>query len=256
MNAYLFTAGVTLSEARDQYAKQGQTIGRAGTWDSCMSQIVGASNPEEAQSRFEAWLKGPATANPAIEVQIKKVVGAQIAGQLLAEEGGVEIDWPRVCQEANAILEGTPADDFEQGYWVDVNNIMRTIRASADLEALQRGLPEDVRSGLNWAPEKTFLFLVSVLSPPAPEPEPGEELDSETATAGSGGEEAREIPLDPSVAALPDLLEKEAAVLVKGRNSAVAAWLWQKSAAGTPLAARRIHISSWCGAIGFDEATG
>jgi hypothetical protein len=273
MNAYLFSGGVTNSQGHvaqrgsmfgasfsgsDTDSESRPVSGKAGkspvtfrTWDSCVSQIVAGNDPAEAQSRFEAWL----VANPTVQVEIKKVVATQFVGQLLAEAGAAEIDWPRVCQDANAILEGTPVDDFEQGYWVDPNEILGPGQTSSDINALQRGLPDDIRDSLNWAPEKTFLFVVSVLSPPVPPPDPVEEFEDETPTAtegNTGNTDDEKVPLDPSVAELPDLLDKEAAALVKARNSVVAAWLWRKFAAGTPLAANRIHISPWCGAIGFE----
>jgi len=44
-------------------------------------------------------------------------------------------------------------------------------------------------------------------------------------------------------------LDKEAAALIEARNSVVAAWLWRRFAADTPLAANHIRIDPWCGAL-------
>jgi len=41
---------------------------------------------------------------------------------------------------------------------------------SPNIEALCEELPTDIRHGLNWAEDKQFTFLLSVLSPPEDEP--------------------------------------------------------------------------------------
>jgi len=67
------------------------------------------------------------------------------------------MDWPQVSQQINDVLQATAVDDFEQGYWVDVNQTVPAAKISFDVESLKRDLPEDIRSGLNWSPEKQFL---------------------------------------------------------------------------------------------------
>jgi hypothetical protein len=54
------------------------------------------------------------------------------------------------------------------------------------------------------------------------------------------------------LADFPQLANKEAAALVRARNSAVAAWLWQKYAAATRLAGNQVRIDPWCGVLGLE----
>jgi hypothetical protein len=149
--------------------------------------------------------------------------------------------------------EETPVDDSDQGFWVDVNEFIHPGHAVASVEALQRELPEDVRSGLNWSPEKKFLFVVSILSPSSArkgESEiPGMYEDIENRNTDTSGETTS----DDSVMSLPELTDKAAVILVEARNSVVARWLWQKFAAATPLAANRIQIGPLCQAIGIEK---
>lgn len=147
------------------------------------------------------------------------------------------------------ILQATPVDDFEQGYWVDINQAVPPGKISFDIESLQRDLPEDIRSGLNWSPDKKFFFLISVFSPRPTTMLLADELESHPTgrDPATGENEAEENPdLDGFVATLPEMRDKEAAALVEARNSAVAAWLWRKYAAGTPLAANEIKIDPCC----------
>jgi hypothetical protein len=143
-----------------------------------------------------------------------------------------------VAQQVNDLLQATPVDDFDQGYWVDINQAVPPEKSSDDAESLKRDLPEDIRSGLNWSPEKKFFFLVSVLSP-RPAPVHPDDLATDNAADA-------QPDLDGCVAALPALRNKEAAALVAARNSVVAAWLWRKYAADTRLAANEIKIDPCC----------
>jgi hypothetical protein len=254
MNVYLVSAGATLRQMGRGVGSgamgEVEIINQVRIWDVCSDSIVGGNSAEEAQQRFETWLK--TSQEKHIEVDIKRVVAAQFLDQLLTESGSTAIEWPRICQEATARLETTSLDDFEQGYWVDANEFIRPGQTIASVEALQGQLPEDVRSGLNWAPDKTFLFVVSILSPPRVQAEKPEALpmyeDAENAEDTGGTN-----PAEPLLA-LANLADKEAAVMVEARNSVVAAWLWQKFAAATPLAGKRILIGPWCGAVGIEGA--
>ena len=117
-----------------------------------------------------------------------------------------------------------------------------------DLESIKRELPEDICSALNWSADKKFLFLVSSLSASAVVntlPEEPEETDSDEAKEQDEGE-SRPL-LDEAVTRLPEMREKEAAALVEARNSVVAAWLWRKFAATTPLAGNEILVNPCCG---------
>jgi hypothetical protein len=207
-----------------------------------MSAIIYGGDPEQAQKRFEAWCRRTPEGENPVETEIKKVGAAQFIDQLLTESGGNPLDWPRISRQVNDILQATPVDDFEQGYWVDINQAMPPGKTSFDVESLKRNLPEDIRSGLNWSPDKKFFFLVSVLSPrPAPAI-PDDDLESD-----DENEDNDEKPdLDGFVATLTEMRDKEAAALIQARNSVVAAWLWRKYAVNTPLAPNEIQITPCC----------
>ena len=248
MNAYLFTAGVTRTQVCPTPGRGGQMVDSIRTWDACASAVIYGGDAQQAQKRFEAWCRQtPEGENPA-ETEIKKVVAAQFVDQLLSESGGNPLNWPLISRRTNDALLATPVDDFEQGYWVDVNQAVPPGRISADVEALKRDLPEDIRSGLNWSPDKQFFFLLSVLSPPPSPVIPADELESEATIPDDADEnpDDEKPDLDGFVATLPEMRDKEAAALIEARNSAVAAWLWRKFAADTPLAPNEIQIEPCC----------
>jgi len=179
-------------------------------------------------------------------VIIKKIVAAQFVDQLFTEAGGQPLDWQSISQQVNDRLQATPVDDFEQGYWVDIDQIMPPGQIAPDLESLQRHVPEDIRSGLNWLPDKKFYFLVSVFSPrPVPRLTDGEG-ESAKPLADDENPNEEKPDLERFVATLPELRDKEAAALVEARNSVVAAWLWRKYAADTRLATNEIKIDPCC----------
>jgi hypothetical protein len=244
MDAYLLSAGLTQSQIRPS------PLGYEAmqTWDTCVSAIVYGGELEQAQTTFEAWCGRSPEGEKPVTAKIKRLVGAQFIEQLLTESGSQPLDWPTMAQRVREMLETTPADDFEQGYWVDANQVVPPEAASLAIESLERDLPEDIRSGLNWSPGKKFLFMVSVLSPPPAPAELDDDFEEDESALGEGEEEnTREEDLDSAIAALPEMRDKEAAALVEARNSVVAAWLWRKFAAGTRLAANEIQISPLCG---------
>jgi hypothetical protein len=245
VNAYLFSAGIALD--------QGKAFGShdLNAWDECIDLIVCADNPEQAQQRFESWLK--TAGKEGNQMNVEKIVAAQFLEVLLAESGNAEIDWPRICQEAEARLCETSVDDSEQGYWMDVNEFDQPARVAGSVEALKRELPDDISAGLNWSPEKTFLFVVSVLSHPIDKNRKSETTAMFKRAKGEMSGGVGERYPDDTLMSLPELAEKEAAILVEARNSLVAAWLWQKFATTTPLAANRIQISPWCQTIGIEK---
>jgi len=249
MNGYLFSAGITQSQVRPVSGRGGQLVERLQTWDSCVSAIAYGGDTEQAQKRFEAWCRLiPDGANP-VEMDFKRIVAAQFVDELLAESGGRPLDWPQISQQVGDLLQATPVDDFEQGYWVEINQAVPPGKISFDIESLKRDLPEDIRSGLNWSPDKQFFFLVSVLTPRPSPAFPADELEA-AASAPDAENEAEATPdLDGFVATLPEMRDKEAAALVEARNSVVAAWLWRKFAAGTRLAANEIQIAPCCSFI-------
>ena len=252
MNAYLFSALTTRSQIRP-------TVGRSGvtnaiqTWDGCESLIVFGESPDEAEKRFEARLRAtPEGENPA-EVAIRKITAAQFVDQLFTESGPVPLNWPEILKQVEAQFESTPVDDFEQGYWLDVEQAVRPEKLSFSAGTLQSDLPEDIRSGLNWSADKQFLFVLSVLSPLELPLEQVEESEAEDAnpdeSANENSESAEPVGIGELYGIFPQALDKEAAALIRARNSAVAAWLWRRYAANTRLATNTIRIDPWCSAI-------
>mgnify|MGYP001091560593 CR=1 FL=1 len=51
----------------------------------------------------------------------------------------------------------------------------------------------------------------------------------------------------------PELAEREATAVIRARNAVVAAWLWRRYAAETPLAQNPIRVDSWCNAVGSEK---
>ena len=241
MNAYFFTAVASRSQARS--AGGGPEV--IQTWDDCPSLVVLAPDAKAAQARFEDWLCAQPEGESRRETLIRRISAAQFVDQWFDESGGAPLDWPKIAAQAEKQLESTAADDFEQGYWLNVDEVIVAGRLSFNIDALRRELPEDVESGLNWSAEKQFLFIVSVLAPMVVAPPPEDE-DPDAAQEGGPGE------LTPGelYQSYPQARDKDAAALVLARNSAVAAWLWRRYASGTALAANEIRIDPWCGALG------
>jgi hypothetical protein len=249
MNGYLFTAGLTQVQVGPAPGRGGQVVDTLQTRDGCASAIIYGGDAEQAQKRFEAWCRPSSEGENPARVEIKKIVAAQFVDQLLTESGGQPLDWPRVSQQVNDILQATAVDDFEQGYWVDINQAVPPGKISFDVESLKRDLPEEIRSGLNWSPGKKFFFLLSVLSPRPLPGIPADDLESDAPDrddADNENENEGTADLDGFVATLPEMRDKEAAALVEARNSVIAAWLWRKYAADTRLAPNEIQITPCC----------
>jgi len=214
------------------------------TWDTCLSAIVYGGELEESQTAFEAWCQRSLEGEKPVTSEIKKLVATQFVDQLLTESGTQPLDWPEINRRVLDPAQNASPEDAEPGFWVDVNQAVPAEHLSPDLESLKKNLPDDLGSGLNWSPEKTFLFLVTVLSPP-PLVTYTEDIPETDSEAGEPVEEPT-ADLDPAVADLPEMRDKETAALVEARNSVVAAWLWRRFAAQTRLAANNIHLSSLC----------
>jgi len=218
-----------------------------GAQSFCNSAIVRADNPDEAQGRFKEQIcANPEGGNP-IEMTFNKIVAPQFVDHLLTETSADPIDWPQVVKQAQEDLS-TPVDDMDQGYWLDANAVLKP---SFDIESLRRDLPEDIRSGLNWAEGKQFFFLISVLSPPPP-PNPADEPEASPLEQIVFGSVAGPVETE---ADFPELVEKEAAVLIRARNSAVAVWLWRKYTVNTKLSGNQIRIDPWCGVMGLEPGS-
>src|SRR5262249_36282990 len=153
------------------------------------------------------------------------------------EEGSEHLDWSQIAEQAIAQAESFDAEAFEQGYWVDVNQAVRPGKLSPNIDTLQRDTPEDFGADLNWVADKQFLFVLSVLSPPPPpEPEPEFEESPSADLENEPVEKSNPISLRELYETYPQARDKEAAALIRARNSVVAAWLWRRYAASTHLA--------------------
>jgi hypothetical protein len=217
-----------------------------------VSQIVCENGPEEAQKMFEAWLV-PENAQEPVPTEIIKIVATQMLDRLFAESGFAPLNCMDISKEVAAAALEAPIDDFEQGYWADVEQIVPPTGLAPDIESLQQNLPDDIRSGLNWATGKEFYFIISALSTPSPPSEFIEELEIEPAISTEPVEENDDdinlLALDPGQTIFPELVEKETAACIKARNSVVAAWLWRRYAADTRLAGNEIRVDPWYGSI-------
>jgi hypothetical protein len=248
MNGYLFTGNTTRMQLRLAKTRYGQAE-RVQTWNSCDSLIVCADTAEAAQTRFEEWLStGPEGENP-VKVRINRIVAGQFFEQQLTETGPLPIDWPEIAKQVRLDAESAPVDDFEQGYWVDVNAVLRP---APDLDTLRQELPEDISSGLNWSPEKQFFFMLSILSSPSPLPsessnEPDAGAAPEISESSAENSELFPVSMVEQPQDVPEMADKEAAVLIRARNSVVAAWLWRNFSVATPLVTNQFRIDPLCG---------
>ncbi len=255
MNAYLFTAIATRSQVRKTAGPYGASESFQ-TWDACASLIVPGDNPDEAREKFDAWVCAQPEGENPMEIEVKRVTAAQFVDKLLTESGSEPLDLPEISKQTQAQLESAAVDDFEQGYWLDVEPVVRPEHPSLSIGALQQSLPEDISTGLNWSAEKQFFYLLTAFSSPSPLPGVTE-LPESQATEPDEMPEANPDATDAEelqrlLAMYPQAADKEAAALIKARNSAVAAWLWRRFAANTRLAANPIRIDPWCGAIGLE----
>jgi hypothetical protein len=239
MNAYLFTGCVS------QYNKGNFS-------DFCSTLIVYGADEEASWKSFEKWLLRSDTGEDPISKKVEKIVGAPFLDQLFTETGFAPLDWDDLWEEAERIIEGTDADETGQGYWVDGNQCVNPNRLAGNLDSLQRDLPEEISSGLNWSPDKNYFFVLSVLSPLAPRPALVESPETDDLPLEEDSDGLEEDNLNKQrqlTLTFPGLAEKRLAVMLRARNSVIAAWLWRKYAATTPLAANDIRIEAWCGAM-------
>ena len=191
-----------------------------------------------------------------MEIEVKRVTAAQFVDKLLTESGSVPLDLREISKQTQAQLESAPLDDFEQGYWLEVEPVVRPEHPSLSIGALQQSLPDDIRTGLNWSADKQFFYLLTAFSPPPPPPGLAELPERQATEPDDAPEENPDATdaeeLQRLLAMYPQAADKEAAALIQARNSAVAAWLWRRFAANTRLAANPIRIDPWCGVIGVE----
>jgi hypothetical protein len=260
MNAYLFTSILSITQFRPSTGSLRQTH-TLQTWDTCDSLIIIAEKSDKAQELFEEFIhRQPPDENPR-QIEVRKIAGAQFVDQLFTEDRSEPLDWRRISEHAMTQMESTAVDSFEQGYWIDVEQAVRPGKLSPNIETLRRDLPEDIGADLNWTADKQFLFVVSVFSPPPtllePEFETQAELEDEAAEKSDPGSSGRaaagSISLRELYNTYPEARDREAAALIKARNSAVAAWIWRRHAASTRLTTNEIRIDPLCDVLGLLE---
>ena len=256
MAAYYFTAAVTCSQVRPTRGAYGPAKS-IQVWDGCPCQIVFGRSLEDAHSQFEAWVRAqPEGENPR-DVIVRKITSTRFIDKCLTESGNFLLDWPKILKQQESILESMPMDDFEQGNWVDVNEVVRPDKLSFSIGTLQSDVPEDIRSGLNWAGDRQFIFLFSILHPPPPPPNPTLEFEVDRPDLSDSGTddfvEPKELSPEELYATFPDACNKEAVAVIQARNSVVAAWLWRRYAANSPLAGNAIRIDPWPATLGEPE---
>lgn len=245
MNAYLFSSDATISKMDKAVSEEASTGALAlanqyRNWDVCVDTIVIAETPEAGEALFRQWLTAPKEDSTVTE--IRQVTAAQFFDQLLTEAGPAPLDWPSISEAATTQAETLPADDSEQGYWVDVNTVFNRGVLPPNVEELRAALAPDFTEGLNWAGDRTFYFIIGVLRPRPARPEK-EGLPFY--------EDSQEEGQQPAAEDIPEIIERECAAMVRARNSVVAAWLWKRFSASMPVANNEIQIVPWCGAMGF-----
>jgi hypothetical protein len=244
-NAYYLTAIYTCAQVRrDTQSGAGGTI---EVWDASLSVIAFSTSSEQAQRLIENALREQSSDDIKKEITIRKFYEAPIIGQLLTETGNAPLNWPQILETSDSLLQSAPLDDFEQGYWVDVDQTVRPDKLSFSLGTLQSDVPEDVRSGLNWSGEKQFFFRLSVLPLPSPQIPAYEVQVDDLETVDS--KEPSPAELDEMNVILP-----EAVAIIQARNSVAAAWLWRRYAANTQWNHHAIRITPMCGTVGEPEA--
>ena len=252
MAAYYFTAAVTCSQVRPTRGPYGTTEA-IQIWDGCPCQIVFGRSPDDAYGKFETWVRAQPDGENPRDVIVRKITSTRLVDKFLTESGNIPLDWPKILKQQVSILESMPVDDFEQGNWVDVNEVVRPDKLSFSLGTVQSDVPEDIRSGLNWAGDRQFIFFLSVLLPPPP-PIPNAEIEEErsdsTESENDGFEEPKELSPEELHATFPDACNKEAVAVIQARNSVIAAWLWRRYAANTPVADNAIRLDPWPGTLG------
>ena len=144
-NAYYLTAIYTCAQVRE--TSRNGPRDAIQVWDASSDAIVFSGSPDEAQRLFESELsKQPEGENPR-EITMRKVSVAPIVGHLLTESGTVPLNWARVLEKADSLLQSTPVDDFDQGYWVDVDQVVPSDKKSFSVGTLESDVPAEVRSG-------------------------------------------------------------------------------------------------------------
>jgi hypothetical protein len=232
MSAFLFTGWASVFDPK------------RGLHDTCSSVILRGCEEPEARARFEDGLQHAGRDEGESPRKIEKIITSPIVDRLFTETGDEPLNWVAVEAQAGQALNAGEEAYEQQGYWADCNELVPPAHLAFDLHQLQQSLPDDVRSGLNWSADAQNFFLVSALViPSAIEPEP----DYDNPDAANDGEQPRrDVPF-------PELAEREATAVIKARNTVVAAWLWRRYAAQTPLARNPIRVDGWCTVVGPEK---
>jgi hypothetical protein len=241
MNAYLFSGVVS------QYYKGSYT-------DFCSTLILYGAEEDTARKTFREFLLRPETDENLPPKKIEMVVGAPVLDQLLTEAGNQPIRWSEIAEELRQTLESTGLDDETQGYWLDCEQVVKPETRALGIDSLQRSLPEDIRSGLNWSADKNYFFLLSVLSPPSPPTFADLDEENRRHDADRTGDEPEleglnDADSEQRLLTYPQLAKKETALIIRARNSAVATWLWRQFAPETSWATCAIRIDPLCESI-------
>ena len=262
MNGYFIAASITTAQMRPMKTGRAQTASQLDVQSGRNTFVACADTLDEAQKLFDTGVTTLREGENPVETRVHETMAAQLVGELLTEQGTVPLDWPQIARQTVADVESTPVDYMEQGNWLDDGTLNGVQGGIPNVDELGAALPEDTRTGLNWQANKQFFFLFSVLSPLPPPSEPVEELEEPVAepepdaASDSGMEETTgEFSFERYLenAHYPKLAPMETAVLVRARNSAVAAWLWKRYAADTRLAATQFQLEGWEGVTGVES---
>jgi hypothetical protein len=253
LGAYYLTGAVTRSQLLP--VRTGYGVGQSfERWDACLPQIVFGRSLVDAEKQFEGWLQSSPEGESPRETIIRKITTTPFADKFLAESGSSAWDWPKIVQQVESQLGSVSVDDFEQGYWVNVDEVVRPDKLSFSAGTLQSEVPEDIRSGLNWSDGKQFFFFFSILLPPPPPADPFKEPEIDNPDLvepiDEDSESSKVMSPEEISATFPEAFNKEAVAVVQARNSVVAAWLWRRYAANIPLAVRQIRVEPWPGMLG------
>ena len=251
MAAYYASVIYTCMQVREATVQYGSGDS-IRVWDTASSAIVFAHSPEEAQSFGESTLRQQLEVPDRSEIKIRKMAVAPFVDKMLTEAGNVPLDWPKIMEQHEALLQSTSADDFEQGYWVDVNEVVRPDKLSFSAGTLESDVPEDIRSGLNWQADKKFFFLLLVLPPPKPSRDPITRLE-EIVEGSKEMENENSTELSPAEIEELNAAFPATVALIQARNAVVAAWLWRRYAANTKWNANAIRIVPLCGVVNRPE---
>jgi hypothetical protein len=211
-------------------------------FDTCRSLIFYGAEQDAAIKAFEHALLRDNPGEEAATIKVEKIIAAPVLQQMLTERGPVPLDWPRLDEEVAQIVQATAVDVMDEGYWVDCNLWSGPDDVHTDIDSLQKDLPEEIRSGLNWSADKTYIFLLNVFRLVAAPDYPDEELEDESESPSA----AEDDQLPARLAAFLEMSDKELALVVRARNSVVAAWLWKMHAGRGPLAANPIRVEPLC----------